>query len=464
MKLSVNRKFTLLLFVFITGITLSGCDLSVEDDNPTPEEQLKNTLPQVQYHISYWTGSDIARYQLIWMQQQAGIRGSHLQVDKYNMSHSYLDTQWAFFYNNVFLGCQNMMVLADEANSPAYRGISRILQAYSLGFMTDTWGDVPYQYGLSYFSGIVPPTYDPQNEIYVSIIDLLLRGIDDLTNAMNEEGLKPTAEDDIIYQGDLLKWRRAANVMQMRYLLRMANVSGEYGTIAALAESSHVFNGVMDDMIFNFDASLGINNPHFYNDNTVKNTRMGKFIVDKLTETNDPRLPVYVKKNSSNVYLGTSPGEGLVNASFIGSQLASASSPLPLITYTEQKFIEAEVSYRLQQYALADQAFEQAVKSSLLYHNVTDAQWEAVHAEVENVSLEQIINAKYIALFLHAEVWSDYRRTGFPQLIPYQESAITEIPRHFVYPSDEILNNVNNVPDNIDIYSRMWWDQEDQQD
>lgn len=454
MKNTVSRW----LLILILGISFSACDLSVDTEVTPPEDKLKAALPQIQYYTAYWAGSDLTRYQLIWMQQQAGFRGSHLQVDKYNMNPSYLDAQWNFFYNNIYFACQNTITTGIDADAPAYSGISRIMQAVSLGLMTDTWGAIPYYYAMGYFSGGFYPQYDTQEEIYQYIMQLLESGINDLNSALAGSAITPGPDEDLIYQGDLEKWRRAANVLQMRYYLRLANLTGGYESIAFMAQGMETFRGPQDDMTFYFDPAFNLENPHYYHDTSIRNARIGKFFVDKLKETSDPRLPVFVEANDEGQFVGSAPGEGLATASFIGPGLASQHSELPLITYTEQKFIEAELYSRMMLQGQADQAFEEAVKSSLTVHGVSDPQWEAIHAEVENVTLEQIINAKYIALALQPEVWTDFRRTGFPQLTPYEGVERTEIPRRFIYPSNELNMNEGNVPANVTIYTSVWWD------
>lgn len=452
----MKKLFGTWTLFLLMAIFLAGCDLSDNIPVPSPEEQLQDNFPQVQFVLSTWAGSDMTRYQLIWMQQLGAIRGSHLQVDRYKMESTILDGHWQYFYHNIYLGCQTLISQADEAKAPAYRGIARVMQAYGLGLMTDTWGDIPFNNAFNYFGGPAP-VYDQQSEIYQKIFELLLSAIDDLNVAMADDSFRPAAAEDLIYQADLDKWKRAARVLQMRFMLRQANLTNDYENITVLAESGMVFRGNQDNMAYPF--TLSFPNPHFSNDNDAnkRNTRMGKYLVDKLIETNDPRLPVFVRKNIAQQYLGTPPGEQVSSASFVGTTLASANSPLFLLTYAEQKFIEAEIYYHAQQQSLADQAFSEAVKASLANHNVSNPQWESLHADIQNVSLEQIINAKYIALFLQAEVWSDYRRTGFPQLTPYAEAETPEIPRRFVYPHTEAMQNPN-VPAEVNIYTRMWWD------
>ena len=66
---------------------------------------------------------------------------------------------------------------------------------------------------------------------------------------------------------------------------------------------------------------------------------------------------------------------------------------------------------------------------------------------VGNVTLENIIIQKYIGLFTHPEVFSDWRRTGIPELTPVSGSAI---PVKFPIGFNELQFN-SNAPDETDI-------------
>jgi hypothetical protein len=70
--------------------------------------------------------------------------------------------------------------------------------------------------------------------------------------------------------------------------------------------------------------------------------------------------------------------------------------------------------------------------------------------------LEQIITEKWIANYLSAESWTDWRRTGFPTLVPNNGIAI---PRRFIYPTNERLYNNNSLNNSSDLFSPpLWWD------
>ncbi|MCG8387741.1 MAG: SusD/RagB family nutrient-binding outer membrane lipoprotein, partial [Cytophagales bacterium] len=79
--------------------------------------------------------------------------------------------------------------------------------------------------------------------------------------------------------------------------------------------------------------------------------------------------------------------------------------------------------------------------------------------------LEKIGRQKWIALFFNGmEAWFDWRRTGYPEIIPGPAAFIPTVPVRFMYPTTvQALNaeNYNAVisaqgPDQVT--TRVWWD------
>ncbi len=454
----MKRLKIVMIPVLALGILLSACDILDENEQPTPEEDLQSLMPYTQYLIAYWQGLDMARYQLQWTQQLSGIRGTFIQVDRYGMEPGHTDDIWYFYYNEIHFRLKEISELADEAEAPAYRGMANILQAYSLGFMTDAWGDIPYSAAATYFEEIAYPAYDSQDIIYAEIMSLISRGIADLREAALTGHMQPGGSEDPIYEGDLDRWERAANVIKLRYLLRTSNYHDDYAEILDHISTSDLFASRGDDMAYVFDQNLDQVNPHYYFDNERGHTRVGRFFTDLLKENNDPRLQYFVTMDANGEYEGTPPGEGRYNASLPSDNVASYDTPVSLISYTEQQFIKAEVYLKTGNQNLADQHFSEAVIASLRECGIEDAAWEDEHAYVENATLEQVMTAKYVALFLNPEVWTDYRRTGYPELTPYEDAPEGEIPRRFVYPQNEYERNEDNIPDEDGLFDRVWWD------
>ena len=76
--------------------------------------------------------------------------------------------------------------------------------------------------------------------------------------------------------------------------------------------------------------------------------------------------------------------------------------------------------------------------------------------------LKQIIEEKYVALFgVSMEPWSDYRRTGFPVIIPPADKnpQVTAVPRSLLYPQNEVDRNTNFPGQkSADMQTKVFWD------
>lgn len=452
----MKNKFLKLSLILALAFAFTSCNVFPEPEEPDYREELKVLLPSVQYISGYFNGTDHSRFQLQWSQQLAGVRGVHLAVDKYEMLSSHTQEMWELYFGTHYPNLSLIVQYANEIEAPAYRGIAKVLYLMNLALMTDAFGDIPNQYAITYSQGM-GAQYDGQEDIYSYMMEQIDVAISDIDQAISGESPKPEPAEDLIYGGDLHKWHKAAHALKLRFLMRVAHRNNDYEMVRLNIFAPSLFAGNQDDMEYSFSGNQ--QNLFYLYDNEVRNTRIGKFFLDKLVNTNDPRLPVFIKKTSTtNEYVGSAPGEAKLDASFLGAQVAGQQTPATFITYVEQKFIEAEVQYRTGNQGLADLAFEQAVKASLQKYGVSNPAWEAEYASIQNVSLEQIINAKYVALFLNPEVWSDYRRTGYPQLTPYQEAETPAIPRRFLYPANELAYNTGNVPPNVTVFTRMWWD------
>jgi hypothetical protein len=76
--------------------------------------------------------------------------------------------------------------------------------------------------------------------------------------------------------------------------------------------------------------------------------------------------------------------------------------------------------------------------------------------------LQQIIEEKYVALFgVSMEPWSDYRRTGYPVIVPPADKnpQVTAVPRSLLYPQNEVDRNTNFPGQKpADMQTKVFWD------
>ena len=179
-----------------------------------------------------------------------------------------------------------------------------------------------------------------------------------------------------------------------------------------------------------------------------------------LSALNDPRRNFYYKKKF-----------GVANLN--GSYFTSTNSPVHMMTYHELKFIETEARLRLDENdPLAEEAFREAVRVSI--NKISDETLDTAevnsyvntHALLEGSfddKLKKLMQQKYIALFSSIESWTDFRRTGYPELTPneggdHNQNPGGAIPRRLAYPQTERLYN-QNFPEYLpNLQDRFWWD------
>ena len=438
-------------------------EINIDPNNPV-DATLNLMLPSAQLSTAFLYGNDNARATSIWMQQHAGTDRQYIPIGRYTFTESDSDTPWSDIYFNGMMDLNRMMTKAEENNSPHYLGVAQIMMAMALGNVTDLWGDVPYSQAFRGIEGDLSPAYDSQADIFNTVFGLLNDG---KTNIAAAESTFSPDSDDLIYKGDLEKWEACANVLIARYNLHKSEIEGmtAYTNVLAALDGT-VFPDNSGDAIFQFSTSPG-NRNFFFEFNEVQREgymSAGEFFVDLLKENNDPRLENYFTANDDDEYVGAVAGVGkFVGISKTGPAFASQDSPVPFVTYEEQKFIEAEAAHETGDLARAAEAFNEAVAASVNKHGVDpdlNASYIASNANEDagSISLQKIMMQKYTALFTQIEVYNDWRRKGFPQLNLAQDAALTAIPRRLVYPISERLYNPNTPTAGVSLLDRVWWD------
>ena len=94
--------------------------------------------------------------------------------------------------------------------------VAKILRAYFYWNITDRWGDVPYTDALK-GSDNFTPAYDTQESIYEDLFQELKEATDMMVSG--------SIENDIVYNGDMSKWRKFANSVRLIMALRLSEVN-----------------------------------------------------------------------------------------------------------------------------------------------------------------------------------------------------------------------------------------------
>lgn len=451
-------KSIILTAVSISMLTSCQTELDTFNENPNDPITTTPTLLLAAMEVSTFSThtSGLIRTSNIFDQHLAGTSVGQLgDIQRYILTEQDINNEWNTVYGTTLIS--GYILNRDfAAEYPYYNGIGQVLTAINLGYATDVWGDVPYDEAFRAEQGNKTPRYNTQEEIYQRLQSILDEAIVNLKKPASSNVSVP-GNDDYIFKGNVAKWIKIAYVLKARYALRLTQVDTnaaqkalDYITASGISSNSD------DANTFFTEQANELNQWYAFDNSRANYLKTGAFFVNTLKTNVDPRLPFAIAKDDNGGYTGNAANDlDTTSSSYIGSAYASADSPVGIVTYAEAKFIEAEAKFRLGQNA--QPALEAAVAASVLKVTGTPATPAFLASAATTVTLANIIQQKYLALFLTMEPYNDYRRTGFPALVPNQSSNTKTIPVRFPTPSDERNYNPNaTVVSNVT--TNVWWD------
>ena len=444
--------------IFISACELEEANINKNDPTEVPVNVL---LPFNQERLADMMAGPLQVMTGIFMQYYEGIDNHPHPVQSYIVNEAiYVDWEWNDYYNGPMENLHQMLLKAEEDSAYYYIGIGKTLMALCLGNVSSLWGDIPYSEALL-GSENLKPKYDSQQSIYESIQQLLDDAIIEFQKTYT--GLKP-AEDDLVFNGDIDQWIKTAYALKARYYMHLTKRANDLSfnpSQMALNAIANSFVDSSDDLEYQYGFSAAEDNP-FYSYSLTNYIIPNSFYTGLLDDLDDPR-----KSELFAVVFG--------QINIIGGYFTKNTSPVHMMTYHELKFIEAEARIRLNASdPEAQNALQEAVSANLLKiseGSISDTEItdylnaNAVLTGDFNTDLQTIITQKYIAMYASTESWTDYRRTGFPQLTPnvggdHNQNPGGGIPRRMPYCQTERLYNPN-VPSPLPtLQDRFWWDVE----
>ncbi|MVT10773.1 SusD/RagB family nutrient-binding outer membrane lipoprotein [Chitinophaga sp. ysch24] len=442
--LRITRYILPMMFLLLIA---QGCRKSyfyrgINDDpsqlqRPTPT----NLLPSVILQSAYTWGGDASRFPSIFMQQTTGAANQSASANNYNITPDDVDNMWyAGFYGAIMGNIDTLIRIATSDNMPHYAAVGKILLANDLAQVTDFWGDVPYSEA---FQGLIntQPKYDSQQSIYTALHALLDQAITALE--ADDDSPSTPGSEDLLFGGDVSMWIKFAHSLKAKLYLHTVKIDNT-SVAKGLAEISEGF-GSGEAAFIKFVGSDAVSTQApWYQFNTQRaDITFDGYLNDLMADAGDPRYDVYYDPSDNTA---------------LGELYGSANSPVYFMSYDELKFIEAELQFRNGDLAAAAAAYNAAVEANLTRTINNTAYAATVAKTAANITLKDIITQKYIALFLSPEVWTDWRRTGYPELTAPSGNVLNgELPRTLFYPSSEVRYN-SNTPANTRLTRRVWWD------
>ncbi len=476
---------TLTLLLTATACTEKFDAMNVDPNNPTKIS--------AQYLLPYALERSIDRYwggrtrferlnlygAMLWIQYLSRNIYSN-EGDNYGISPAMQNNNWQSFYNDGLVNFQRIITETDaKSKTPNtnYEGVALVMRSWMFSVVTDLWGAIPYNDAIKGTAAEpnYTPTYDSQEKVYEGLLnDLKLAN-----EKLNVAG--PAISGDIVYGGDIMKWKRFANSLRLRLANRQAAKKPTESRaimreILSDATKFPIITSNADNMVLKSTSVLPSNNE--WNQVMIQESRtdwnLSSTLVDKLSSLGDTRITVYANPVGGK-YTGHPNGlpdaiatNYLATSSTIGNAFTKVDAPSLIMTASEVNLILAE--------ALLDgdittgtvkTYFEAGIKASFEQYGLSVP--SDYYNKVGAITRAKVLEQKWIALYgIGIEAWTEYRRTGFPVLPPKDPRAVFEndgiLPTRLPYPGSEYSLNkasldkgisLNGGPDNMK--TKLWW-------
>jgi hypothetical protein len=410
-------------------VTLAGCRQFLESKNLTHDPNDPGIAPTgslfVASQINFYSQEEgqLGRTVSLWMEEFSGQTSPFNTLSSYQYGVDDYYDNWARTYGGGgLIDLRTIEQRSLAVGDSVFAAQAYVLEAMAITQTADIWGDIPYSQA-SQPGTYTHPKVDPQQAVYDSTLRALTTAIAFLadTNLGHLATNAGAGGLDFTYGGSAAAWTALAHTLRARIFMHMAAKLGSTMYDSAIADATL---GITDpsgagDYVTEHGQTATTSNVwsdfmSIYPGTIVAATTM----INLMNASNDPRLPAYWTPASGNTYVGAPPG---VPVSTPVSQLSGTRSTQnfaqPVVTYAENTLILAEASCQLGQ-----------TGNALTY--LQQEQSTAGVTPTATISLQAIMNEKYVALFQTLETWNDYKRTGFPTLLGTP-------PRRLTYPFTE---------------------------
>jgi len=419
---------------------------------------------------------------------RGGLYGQYISETQYTDVSLYALPQLAF--NGEYAGV--LMDLQDIINRNLSNNesvVARILQQYIFWTITDRWGNVPYSEALK---GNPTPKYDKQEDIYKGMISTLKTAVTQFDNSI--------ITGDIIYNGNVSKWKKLANSLRMLMALRLSKRylgPSEYAATefkAALSDPAGYISTNADNFKLPYPGG-NFRNAWYEVYNGRKDYGESNTMVGLLSSLGDNRQTVFggaTELPSPNPGWNSTSNKGVPygRTRTVTTAFTDANADWARVLRGDFReegdpvVIVSAASVTLARTEAADYGWTSENAATLLVQGVnlsydewglpappasyfTQAGVALSAAQGTGANLKQIATQRYIAFYPNGlQGWSIWRKTGYPVLTPAPDAvnSTKQIPRRYVYGQNEYATNKEETDiaatgmggDTQDIH--VWWD------
>lgn len=529
------KRFLINTVLLVTLVaSLGSCKKKIEEDYANPELASSGSLSKLltgmflnpRIHPSYY---DFATFIIPTTAGFSQLVAMPPSTQMYIPSINYNQTRWEHYYDGSMPSDKS--AIDYNYNGPgilstyremqtSYAALSAEEQAKQLVFLQcakvvlydqtaqviDLWGDIPFTKAGSLNTAarsLSDAPFDKAEAIY----DTLINGLKDLNTYFASANLATETQatlskQDILLGGDITKWRRYANSLRLRLLMRTSyfNEARAKTEVSAMLADPSTYPVISDN---SYNVLLNESPTTLKSDildafgGAATPTYAPSFLLDTLMVANaDPRTAVLFDSVANKPYKGfpyngtTSQYEAGGFATYDSATfLYNYNIPGVLFTAAEVSFLTAEANERWGAGSTpAATAYANGIRQSVaFYYGINQTKilrsgsWAslpspsaaAVDAYISNVAytgtttqkLAKIATQNWINFFVlqSGQGWAEYRRTKLPALrfATATSGEAQQPPTRLLYPSSEQLYNATNyaaVASKDTRTTKIFWD------
>ncbi|WP_231433767.1 MULTISPECIES: SusD/RagB family nutrient-binding outer membrane lipoprotein [unclassified Chryseobacterium] len=440
--------------------------------------------------------SDIFQLSNIWMNNWAGnvyFFASPMSAE-YQMQVTSAFAPANNYWNNSYLAMSRYENIYNNPKAAQYThhaAIAKIMMANSMQYIVDFYGDAPFSEAFKREANLTPK-YDKGEDIYRNLVVLLNEAIATIDNPASPQF--PVGDEDVVLGGDMATWKKVANTIKLRILLRQSKVTDSNirsfvtAQLQTLAGAQFVNSNIAINPGYG-NANAGQQNPLINNygyvifDGSAINTNGWRYIMISnhfatLLNGSNAKTLATVDTRRGLMYLaaggtirGINQGEGQIAGAteasfsrlswrFLNNSSATTNSEIDgyIMTAAESYLLQAEAAELYPAvFSNAQGNYNAGIAASFAILGGTAAQataytnslnskpygWNGTDGHIAAIQYQRMVALHF---FKPQETYINYLKTGFPVTPLALTATQPNKPWRLVYPGREYNTNSANVP------------------
>lgn len=252
-----NQSYIIMVLVAFTMCFASCSDSYMEGLNTNPSKppiidpNAQLTTAQLQTYGDLGIVEIYRSYLYGFNQQLMGCWNTTNYGGRHTIDNNEMGRVWTTFYP---MAIKNLVDAEyrtnDDAGKVNINAALRIYKVYLMSIITDIYGDAPYsEAGKGFIEEKNNPRYDTQEEIYNGFFVELSAAVAQL------DASKDRITGDVIFNGDVAKWKKLANSLCLRFAMRISDAAPQKAQDEfekALQADGGIFVSAKDDALIKY--------------------------------------------------------------------------------------------------------------------------------------------------------------------------------------------------------------------